>query len=650
MEITDLIEELNLGTDKLLPYHRIKSIEVQGGFLDGLRIDFDDYLNCVIGGRGTGKTTILELLRFGLAKMPDEFLYEDQAKRLDSLIKKNLGDGMVKVEVETQDGQTLILERHAEDAAPTVCNSDGEQVDFSADRGILFNAEIYSQDEIEEIAENPMSQLDLIDKFAAQELAPVQDQIQAVGTKLGANATETLRLAADLDVLKKKIAGLPEIQERLKAFKLDGDEKTQVLRQEIAHKAVRDKEKRWAADLKEVFESSVAEARSLAESLNASFQERFDADIVKGQNKDLVAPCKDECAKAADAASEAILKGSSILAGAATRLGQLMTSLSARHLAQEKRYREVLGAHEQEKAKAQARDRLVKQENELLLDQKKANAITAAIKKAKAERADLMAKLSDARDRRYQIRQAIAAKLNEALSAAVRINVEEFGNTEPYARLLGAALKGSDLKYNRIVEKAIRTVPPQDLAVWIGRGDEASLCQKLDVDSPQAQKIIRVFQEKRKELYDLQVVELPDRPIIELKDGQTYKESSQLSTGQRCSTILPILLLRSENPLVIDQPENNLDNAFIYDNVVLTLGKMKGKRQFIFVTHNPNIPVLGEAPKVVVMKADGKKGWKDGEGDVDTMRHPIETILEGGKEAFEERFKRYGYRTSSRLD
>lgn len=52
-------------------YHKIKSLEVKGGFLDGMKIEFDDNLNCLIGGRGTGKTTVIEFIRYALGKMPD---------------------------------------------------------------------------------------------------------------------------------------------------------------------------------------------------------------------------------------------------------------------------------------------------------------------------------------------------------------------------------------------------------------------------------------------------------------------------------------------------------------------------------------------------------------------------------------------------
>ena len=116
---------------------------------------------------------------------------------------------------------------------------------------------------------------------------------------------------------------------------------------------------------------------------------------------------------------------------------------------------------------------------------------------------------------------------------------------------------------------------------------------------------------------------------------------TSLSTGQKCTTILPILLLESENPLLIDQPEDNLDNRFIFETVVANLQRVKASRQLIFVTHNPNIPVLGEAAKVVVMDSDGGAARKTPDGSVDQCKQQIVTLLEGGEEAFRLRGQRY---------
>ena len=144
-------------------------------------------------------------------------------------------------------------------------------------------------------------------------------------------------------------------------------------------------------------------------------------------------------------------------------------------------------------------------------------------------------------------------------------------------------------------------------------------------------------------LFKLETVTLEDAPSIELMDRGEPKESAALSTGQKCTAILPILLFDSVNPLLVDQPEDNLDNSYVYETVVENVRKAKQSRQLIFVTHNPNIPVLGDAAHIVVMDSDGKKATVVKSGDVDACKDEIVTLLEGGEEAFKARKTRYNY-------
>ncbi|MCB1210172.1 MAG: phosphoesterase, partial [Verrucomicrobiales bacterium] len=97
----------------------------------------------------------------------------------------------------------------------------------------------------------------------------------------------------------------------------------------------------------------------------------------------------------------------------------------------------------------------------------------------------------------------------------------------------------------------------------------------------------------------------------------------------------------SANPLLIDQPEDNLDNRFIFNTVVSKIEQARQSRQLVFITHNPNIPVLGDAGQVVVMESDGDHGGVTSAGDVDHCRDHIVTLLEGGDEAFRRRGNRY---------
>lgn len=138
-------------------------------------------------------------------------------------------------------------------------------------------------------------------------------------------------------------------------------------------------------------------------------------------------------------------------------------------------------------------------------------------------------------------------------------------------------------------------------------------------------------------------MELPDTTKIELRDHCEYKATETLSTGQKCNAILPILLLDSDRPLLIDQPEDNLDNEFVHDTIVESIMRIKMNRQLVFVTHNPNIPVLAEAEKILVMESDGCAGHIRRTGSVDDCKENIVNILEGGEEAFKKRKTRYAY-------
>ena len=91
--------------------HRIRSVSIVGGFLDGSYFEFTDGLNCIIGARGAGKTTVVELLRFALDTLPSRESYPQERRRIESLVERNLAGGHVKVTIETKDGLTYVVSR-----------------------------------------------------------------------------------------------------------------------------------------------------------------------------------------------------------------------------------------------------------------------------------------------------------------------------------------------------------------------------------------------------------------------------------------------------------------------------------------------------------------------------------------------------------
>lgn len=135
-------------------------------------------------------------------------------------------------------------------------------------------------------------------------------------------------------------------------------------------------------------------------------------------------------------------------------------------------------------------------------------------------------------------------------------------------------------------------------------------------------------------------------------DGEQWQPVEDLSTGQKATAMLLMALLDGDQPLIIDQPEDDLDNEFISTALVPLIRSTKAGRQLLLSTHNANIPVLGDAELLIVMEAEGSASSgghgrvaRGGYGSIDdaAVRGHVERILEGGKTAFETRRRRYGY-------
>jgi ABC-type cobalamin/Fe3+-siderophores transport system ATPase subunit len=126
-------------------------------------------------------------------------------------------------------------------------------------------------------------------------------------------------------------------------------------------------------------------------------------------------------------------------------------------------------------------------------------------------------------------------------------------------------------------------------------------------------------------------------------DGQDFQSIGQASAGQRAAAMLAFLLAHGSEPLVLDQPEDDLDNHLIYDLVVQQIRANKQRRQLIIVTHNPNIVVNGDAEMIYALDFNHQcYVSKSGSLQDKDMRDEICKIMEGGKDAFERRYQRLG--------
>lgn len=186
-----------------------------------------------------------------------------------------------------------------------------------------------------------------------------------------------------------------------------------------------------------------------------------------------------------------------------------------------------------------------------------------------------------------------------------------------------------------------RSLAPEEIA----RAADEDRLGGLGMSEQVAQTFRSVLTETRR--WQLLGVHTPDRYELQLlvAPGE-YRDMAMLSGGQQVSLLLSLLLETDDDrPIVIDQPEDELDKAYLFDVVLPALRRLKGVRQVIFVTHDANIVVNGDADLVIFLDAGADHGWIATDGAIEeaTVREAILTVLDGGEKAFELRSRKYGF-------
>lgn len=621
--------------------HRLRSIEIVGGFLDGERLEFSTGLNCLIGARGTGKTTLLELVRFALDALPNPRLDPSIRRRLDSLVEQNLGGGRVLLEIETKDGLRYRVSRAAGEE-PIVLSADGSPTDIRLKAGGLFKADIYSQNDVESIADQSRSQLALIDNFEPEQIQRVSAEVEQVERSLAANAGALIPVRQQVAALTEELAALPEVAEKLKGYAEGAGGENEPVNKAHALKALRDREKRAVDEARQALNEHRGQLDQMTGRLGSRAASLFPQDLHAGPNAKHIDRVKSEFVEAGSEIDTLLGEAARRIDRALRAVEESARALASAHNEQELEFRKVVEQHQAAQSQAAERSQLERRRNELLGKQRQRDELKERHAALLTERERLAQRLSELRDRRFQVRQAIVDRINDALAPAIRVTLVQSGDPQPYLDKISDALRGARLKHNVVAQKLVNAFWPADLVAVVQARDHKRLIDEAELNAEQADRVIATLSDSPA-LLELESVELIDLPRVELKDGDEHKDSATLSTGQKCTTILPILLLDSDNPLLVDQPEDNLDNRFIYECVVEKVREIKARRQLIFVTHNPNIPVLGDAERVFVLDSNGARGRVEKRGDVDACKGEIVTLLEGGEDAFKERRRRYAY-------
>jgi DNA repair ATPase RecN len=621
--------------------HRLKSLSVVGGFLDGMNIEFADGLNCLIGHRGTGKTTVLEFVRYAL----DEFPRDDggqSRKRVEALVRSNLGDGRIRLALETRDGLEYTIDRSAS-GEPMVLTADGQPTDVRINSAGIFSADIFSQNEVENIADSPQSQLELIDRFAAGEIAEVDRKVADLRAKLDANTNAIVTHAQQFGGLANEVGELDFINAKIKTLAEDESSQTDgEVNQAQQHRALRGREEQAVREAGELIGKYSQWLHDSGGRFMQDIGAAFDETMFDGPNGKVMSRIHEMLKRIGGKLDRLFDQAAAEVDSGGRDLEDLGRKLKEAHQQQELAFRDLIAKHNHARGVATERAELEKKRNDVLAKDRRKVELQRKLDQLYRERENVAKELRKLWNQRFEIRQRVANWISEGANSSIRVRIDQCGDRSGYTQALAGWMKGYVGQYNPAAKKIADYIPPAELLRIVREGRADELQTQAELSENQASKALESLGRLEVQL-QLDAIELADLPRIELLEGEQWRNSLELSTGQKCTTILPILLLESHNPLLVDQPEDNLDNRYIYDTVVNAIHRVKQNRQIILITHNPNIPVLGEASAVYVLTSDGERSQLANQGSVDDCKIEIINLLEGGKEAFVRRKDRYNY-------
>ena len=570
---------------------RVRGMAITGGFLHEEIVHFSDNLNCFIGGRGTGKSTAIRAIAYAFG-LNDEF--GDYENCPDSVI----------VYCEDEHGVLYRYSRTRGGEIVVKAKEDGSINDVPHDS---FRIEYFGQGELAKVAEDPLRNPQLFQDFLDRHtnLSDLAASEESLVAKLRENAGRLLPIENSFGFLDGKKKTLSEIETKLKVAE-EGNLKEIVGKQSklASEKAVRDSIEETATTYTNGWNFS-------------SIQRDFDALLAT------VGTCTDDPAskkamdeiRAAFSATNQIIKSleaklNTAVGTCAGTLRRLAGELKASH---QRMTAEIAAKIAELRARGQATDlaglnSLLQQKTQLATEIAGIEQKAQERKQCRDERTKLRHDLSAVRTQMTVRRKAQLKGINVNLKTTIRDYTvfsihDDGGITAEFEEFMQQKMHGTYLQDN-VIEYVCRHVTPAELADLVLSMNAGKLASTAKISTEHAQKIVSTLCYWRI-IFDLQALAKPPKPIITVKTKSTPPKDIpvfQLSDGQRHTILLTIAMLADTNvPLVIDQPEDDLDNAFIFSSIVTTLRAIKEKRQVILVTHNANIAVLGDSELLMPM-------------------------------------------------
>ncbi len=622
---------------------------------------FNPWLNAIVGGRGTGKSTLVEFLRLALrrgSEIPPEL--KNDFERYSSVTLQSGKPGLLTSEsalkvVYRKDGARFLLQwSPAGDVESIQEWVDGSWVAAEGEISQRFPVRIYSQKQIYHLAGDPRALLKVVDDAEEvghrawhEQWSEAEGRFLSLRSKvreLQAGILEEPRLRGELDDVKRKLevfekSGhaqiLKEYQKRrrqlqeLESWEDSWTEGGGRLRAAIAELApssldesVIDTTVETDTKLKELCrttERSIAQVSKEVEEL----AKRLDLTVVEWRNQRDDSDWK----KAVDQSVQAYTDLQSTLeqqeAGSPSAYGDLVQQRQTI----EQRLKELANRREEVTRLRQQADECLQRLLELRRERTESRRrfLESVLKQNKYVQIQLA---------EYGDKDSVEREIRELLRREGGGFEKDIGQPDGEGLLGGIYSAGDDPAE---VEQGIAEFKKTLSNIAAGSHDLATLADR---------RFAGVVQKLQPEELDRMELWFPEDSLRVRYSSTTgtgrFRPIDEGSPGQKTAALLAFLLSYGEEPLILDQPEDDLDNHLIYELIVGQLREVKLGRQVLVVTHNPNIVVNGDAELVVALKSQGTQTVQACTGSLqeDRVRATICDTMEGGRDAFEKRYRR----------
>ncbi len=656
-----------------ISHTHIQQIAIQNTeFLADQTVVLSPHLNCLIGGRGSGKSMLFESMRLGLR---GEMSFKDMAetdhvamRQIHRLRGTFTRDTRISLQVFHHDFEDCF----EVDDSSSPARIESREVTDAATIFRSLDPLIFSQAEITQLADQKSLLLDFIDNLARDRMDQYRNQAREIieqlkgarqlDEEIGRLKEEWVRLKQEVQELERQLSAQTNVQQELKNHRAAQEAQRYI--QNIIKKARENQ-----SHLGEIAEDLAAEPPPLG------------SRVENYPHSDFFKTADEQIAQAYQELAQTLKNGAD----------RLMASVE-RATFEHRQWPEVQQSIEKAEKDFQTACQekgLTEEEAEKLRETEQRYRGKKAAYQAKYAQWDQAVKRQvDIKKLLKELSQCWRAETQTRQSVLDEITASE---TMPQTQE-GQPIVMPELRFSGNREWFLKQwenlSPPRNTKggrVWNGKGRDGdgknigrtvfdvfqqdrseqdggigNPIQWLEIFWENEQRwpdfllehksVIRDVRQKHPDKwFELMLSRIPDTADLTLlrSNGEPAGsfQKDELSTGQKNTAILSLLLARGTGPVLIDQPEDELDSEFLYKELVPMFRRAKGTRQLIIVTHNANIPVNADAELIYALRAEGRKGICRTQGGLDRPEvvRAVLDIMEGSKEAFQKRREKYHF-------